>query len=163
MAKLKISITGNKEIAANLRAIGSRFNLDIAMPAITEAAEVIRDAAITNAITYVDDPTTRSYIPGNIVVKRRIKLSKETGKAIVSIGMRKMKGTDNYTWHWWWLELGSRNTPPKSYLRKAAVENFNLFVATFYSVARDRLIKLGQYPHISLSSTPNSNNVIDEG
>jgi len=165
MPKINLKVTGADEIISSLRSLSENTLSQVVWPAAVEAASVIRDAAIENAHAYVDDPATRQYIPANIVMRRRIKRGKEEGAAIVSVGvLRGMAGTGNNTWYWWWLELGSRYTRPRSYLRKAAFHNIDKVFSTFYLTADYELSQLvknittyrsGKFPNIKASTVVN--------
>lgn len=157
MAKITFKVKGFEEVMVNLRAAGDKFDDAVAWPATIAAAEFVRDEAISNAILYVDDLTTRPYIPDNIKIAKRVAQSKKTGKITVDVGVVKGRPKENHTWYWWWLELGSRNHVPKAFLRKAVYENLSRIYSTFYSVAQYELIKLGNYPHIRVSKPVEEN------
>lgn len=153
--RIEVRVFGVEEISKNLRMIASHFDTAVAMPALVEAMEIVRDEAQANAALYVDRLTTRTYIPDNIVLKRRVKYSKQHGVAAVSVTTKKMKGSGNDTFYWWFVELGTRRQRARPFLRKAAFDNVGRVVNTFASRARHELILLGKYPFAAHKSYGN--------
>lgn len=97
--------------------------------AVRKGANVIRDAARTNA-SAIDDPATASMIQKNIAVQNSRRAGKAVGGVVMRVGVmggaRPRPADQNTglpggnTTHWRHIELGSERTAPRPLLRDAA-------------------------------------------
>src|SRR5690554_3534380 len=107
-----------KSVTEDVRKRGGRFSL-------RKAAQVIRDAARENA-KRLDDPSTPSAIPENIVERWNNRLYKRRGDIGFRIGVRggARATKEDYadpknTAHWRFVEFGTSKAAARPFMRPA--------------------------------------------
>lgn len=128
--------------------------------ALRKAAQVVRNAARSNALM-LDDPQTANQIAKNITEKWGSKFNKSTGDLQFRVGV--LGGARDYsaygeittgknasgnpggdTFYWRFLEFGTEKMPARPFLRRALEDNAQKATDVFvseYSKAIDRALK----------------------
>lgn len=152
MADFSVKMTGVDELSKRLEALtydaqkkGGRF-------ALRKAAQVIRDAARTNA-QQVDDSATGRSIARNITEKWNGRLNKQTGDLGFRVGVQggaripsdnADEGLGGPTPHWRLLEFGTEKMQARPFFAKALPENAqratDVFITQF-NAALDRALR----------------------
>lgn len=144
MADFTVNVEGLAEIQRKLKLLPQRIGNNAMRRALRKGANVIRDAARTNA-KRIDDPETREQIWKNIAVasagKRR---EKEAGGVMMRVGVRggaKPTRGDNgtpggNTTHWRFVELGTSEARAQPFLTPAGAEKAQ---AAYDAIATDAI------------------------
>ena len=152
MADFSVKMTGVDELSKRLDALtydaqkkGGRF-------ALRKAAQVIRDAARTNA-QQVDDSATGRSIARNVTEKWNGRLNKQTGDLGFRVGVtggaripsdNLDEGLGGPTPHWRLLEFGTEKMQARPFFAKALPENAqratDVFITQF-NAALDRALR----------------------
>lgn len=130
MADLTVNIEGLAEIERKLKQLPEKIGRNAMRRALRKGANVIRDAARSNA-KRIDDPETREQIWKNIAVasggRRR---EKEAGGVMMRVGVRggaRPTRGDNgtpggNTTYWRFVELGTSEARAQPFLTPAGAE-----------------------------------------
>lgn len=122
-----MALEGLDDIVRKLRLLPDRVGNNAMRRALRKGANVVRDAARSNAKA-IDDPETREKIHKNIAVasggRRR---EKEVGGVMLRVGVRggaKPTSGDNgapggNTTHWRFVEFGTSDTRAQPFMRQA--------------------------------------------
>lgn len=135
---IDFKLEGTENLLKNLKTLESDVQLKTARAAGRKAANVIRDAAKSNA-SQIDDPETANSIADNIAVQFVAKDFKQTGDLKFKIGVRggARKRSDNEknpggdTFYWRFIEFGTRYVPARPFLRPAMRDNVDRATNTF--------------------------------
>ena len=126
-------IHGLDAIQAKLSKLPERLGRNAMRRSLRKGANIIRDAARSNARRY-DDPSTPESIAKNIVSQNGgRKMERQLGGPVVRVGVlggaKKKKGESGGkanpggdTWYWRLLEFGTSKMSAKPMLRPAAAE-----------------------------------------
>lgn len=131
-------IHGLDAIQAKLSKLPERLGRNAMRRSLRKGANIIRDAARSNARRY-DDPSTPENIAKNIVSQNGgRKMERQLGGPVVRVGVlggaKKKKGESGgkanpggETWYWRLLEFGftlpsGKHYPAQSFMRRAAAE-----------------------------------------
>lgn len=155
---MDVQLTENSisDVCDRLRALPADVQLKGARFAGRKAANIIADAARSNA-ERLDDPTTAESIAKNIDVRFATKTFRRTGNPAFRIGV--LGGAQQYantrankrkgrvgsayktagdksnpggdTWYWRQLEFGNKNAAPKPVLRAAMQQHADTAVGVF--------------------------------
>lgn len=132
-------------VTYDLKYKGGRF-------ALRKAAQVVRNAARSNALR-LNDPTTGRSIAQNVTEKWNGRLFKTTGDLGFRVGVQggaklpkdnKDEGAGGPTPHWRLLEFGTEKMAARPFMRPAIEANIAQVTAEFvsqYGKALDRAIK----------------------
>jgi HK97 gp10 family phage protein len=135
---IQFKLEGSENLRKNLKILQADLQLKTARAAGRKAANIIRDAAKSNA-AQIDDPETANSIAENIVVQASAKDLKKTGDLVFRIGVRggaKKKSTNNKntggdTFYWRFIELGTSRLAARPFLLPALRDNINRATTTF--------------------------------
>jgi len=143
---IQYKFEGVENVRKNLQMLASDVQLKTARAAGRKAANVIRDAAKSNA-ERINDPETAENIAENIVVQTSTKDLKRTGDIYSRIGVLggavgyakksgeiKGRGAGNPggdTFYWRFIELGTSRTPARPFLLPALTDNIQKATNTF--------------------------------
>lgn len=143
---ISVNVTGLAEIERKLKLLPERVGKNAMRRALRKGANVIRDAARSNA-KRIDDPETREQIWKNIAVAGGGRgREKQAGGVMMRVGVRGgarplKKGTDtglpggNST-HWRFIELGTSEARAQPFLTPAGVEKAQ---AAYDAIAADAI------------------------
>jgi HK97 gp10 family phage protein len=136
---LEGKIQGLDNALKNMEIMRTSAGLRAARLAGRRAINIVRDAAIANAMM-VDDPESKEQIWKNISVKMDTRGLKRTGDLRFSVGVlggaKKSENKNNPggdTWYWRFLEFGvpSRGIAPKPFLLPALKDNIEKVESKF--------------------------------
>lgn len=146
---IEFKIEGLDEVTRKLRALPEKFAVRGMRRALRKGANIVRDAARSNA-KRVDDPLTREQIAKNIAVygggRRR---EKREGGPMMRVGVRggaRHTSGDNgtpggNTTHWRWIEFGTSEVPARPFMRPALANNLGRVTDTVVQAAKVELDK----------------------
>ncbi|MCX4186771.1 HK97-gp10 family putative phage morphogenesis protein [Methylophaga sp. OBS4] len=166
---VQFELLGAEQINAKLKAVTEDIRYKSGRAALRKAANIIRDAAISNA-QKIDDPMTADNIAANIATRWDGKRFKQTGNLGFRIGVRggaraygdtrenrrkrrvgemySTGGSSNNpggdTWHWRLVEFGTSRSRAQPFMRPALSRNVGAAQAEFikqYGKGLDRAIK----------------------
>lgn len=147
-AEIDFKITGLDEALESLKRFPEEMQRKGIRFAMRKAANLVRDAAVSNA-EKIDDPETSESIAKNINVRFSTRTFKRTGDVAFRVGVmggsrqygntkenaRKGRAGKSYatggdkgnpggdTWYWRLVEFGTKNAPANPFLRPALSQN----------------------------------------
>src|SRR5690606_15101055 len=151
MADVEFKIEGLDEVVRKLRALPDKFAVRGMRRALRRGANIVRNAARTNA-KRIDDPETRERIWKNISVqgggRRR---EKRAGGPMMRVGVRGgarplKRGTETGlpggdTTHWRFVEFGTANNAAQPFMRPALANNVEAATNAVVAAAKVELDK----------------------
>lgn len=127
----KIKLEGLDQVLRNMRSLSGKAIKGAARRALRKGANIVRDAARSNA-RRIDDPETRENIAKNISVqgggsRRERRIGGVMMRVGVKGGARRKSGADSLpggdTSHFHFVELGTSNAPAQPFMRPALSQN----------------------------------------
>ena len=153
---VEFSILGLGNLLAKLESIQYETKRKGGRAALRKAAQLVRAAAVDNALR-IDDPETAAAIHSNIAVRWNGRRFKKSGELAFRIGVlggaritkAKPKGKDpsgpgGDTRYWAFVEFGTEDAAAQPFMRNALSENISAATDVFvseYEKAIDRAIK----------------------